>query len=311
MKSDSLHLISQKTQEDFEKNRILLNYEEYITLFTENPVTQSRGSAQYLVDMLDHFEVSPTTHSFKNVGPNLRHFKIFDSAIDGVAPKIVAQEGVQNQIYRTLKSFAKQKLNNKLILLHGPNGSSKSSMIHSLMAGMERYSQLPEGALYTLNWIFPVDRLVKGRLGFHNETSRKEGLSSYAKIPDEEISARIPCDLKDHPLLLIPSAQRKNFLESLLGTKQANQVWNTLPTYLAQGDLCHRCKLIFNTLLATHQGDFKKVLMHTQIERHYLARRYRQGLVTIEPQLHVDAQYHQLTYNKNFGTLPVSFYSHG
>ena len=43
--------------------------------------------------------------------------------------------------------------------------------------------------------------------------------------------------------------------------------------------------------------------MHVQVERQYFARRYRKGLVTIEPQMHVDAQYHQLTYNKSMGSL--------
>src|SRR3954451_8475249 len=49
--------------------------------------------------------------------------------------------------------------------------------------------------------------------------------------------------------------------------------------------------------------------MHIQVERMYFARRYRKGLVTIEPQMHVDAQYHQLTYNKSIGSLPASLQS--
>ena len=49
--------------------------------------------------------------------------------------------------------------------------------------------------------------------------------------------------------------------------------------------------------------------MHIQVERFYFARRYRQGLVTIEPQMHVDAQYQQLTYNKSVASLPASLQS--
>jgi predicted Ser/Thr protein kinase len=82
-----------------------------------------------------------------------------------------------------------------------------------------------------------------------------------------------------------------------------------MPHYLRDGDLCHRCKQIYEVLLTANGGDYRKVLAHIQVERVYFARRYRNGLVTIEPQMHVDAQYHQLTYNKSMGSLPAMLQS--
>ena len=63
--------------------------------------------------------------------------------------QVVGQEAVQNQLYRAFKTFSRQGINNKLLLLHGPNGSAKTSIIHSLMAGLERYSHEAEGAIYS------------------------------------------------------------------------------------------------------------------------------------------------------------------
>ncbi len=182
-------------------------------------------------------------------------------------------------------------------------------MIHSIMAGLESYSKLSSGSLYTLNWVFPLERYTKGHIGINTYAASPESLTSYARIPEEEIAARIPCDLKDHPLLIIPQEQRKPFLEQLLGKAQAEELWNHLPQYLSKGDLCHRCKEIFDVLITSNGGDFKKILMNIQVERIYFARRYRKGLVTIEPQLHVDAQYQQLSINKNLGSLPPSLQS--
>ncbi len=306
-----LGFIEQSVKKEFDSNRRILTYDEYLSLLAENPVKQTRSSAHYIVDMMDFFGTSSVapSDSPSHPGSQVQRFKIFDFPIDGIAPKVVGQEWVQSQIYRSLKAFARQGLNNKLVLLHGPNGSAKSSTIHAIMGGLEKYSKEMAGALYTFNWVFPIERYTRGGMGMNTYPAPKETVTTYAKLPDEEISARIPCELRDHPLLLIPQEHRKAFLEKLIGTEEANKLWDSLSNYLTRGDLCHRCKQISDVLLATSGGDFRKLLMHIQVERMYFARRYRKGLVTIEPQMHVDAQYHQLTYNKSMGSLPASLQS--
>src|SRR5205085_2367479 len=41
----------------------------------------------------------------------------------------------------------------RVILLHGPVGSSKSTIVRLLKKGLEEYSRTPEGALYTFTWV--------------------------------------------------------------------------------------------------------------------------------------------------------------
>ena len=308
--------IDQSIRKEFEANQRILSFDEYLLLVGEQPERQSRGSAQYTADMMDFFGRDPLPAAVET-GSSANRFKLFDLPIDGQAPRVVGQEQVQNTIYRSLKTFSRQRFNNKMILLHGPNGSAKSSTVHALMGGLERYSHEKEGALYTFNWVFPVERYTKGGMGLNtpspslNSSSNyaKDPLHSFAKLPDEEIAARIPCDLRDHPLLVIPQEQRLAFLEKLLGEKKARELWEEMPIYLTKGDLCHRCRLIFDSLLIANGGDFRRLLMHIQVERIYFARRYRKGLVTIEPQMHVDAQYHQLTMNRSMSSLPASLQS--
>ena len=303
--------IDQAVKKDFDSHRRILSFDEYLHFLGESPQHQLRGSAQYTLDMMDHFGRVPVPNQETHLpsGATPHRFSLFDRTLDGLGHQVIGHERIQNQIYRALKAFARQGINNKLILLHGPNGSAKSSIIHTLMAGLEDYSKEPTGALYSLNWIFPIERYTKGGMGINTYSPTKEVLLTYAKLPDEEIAARIPCDLKDHPILIIPKEQRRSFIEKLIGTEKTESIWNTLPTYLTHGDLCHRCKQISDSLLITNGGDFKKILMHVQVERMYFSRRYRKGVVTIEPQMHVDAQYHQLTYNKSMGSLPASLQS--
>ena len=44
---------------------------------------------------------------------------------------------------------------------------------------------------------------------------------------------------------------------------------------MVDGELCHKCRRIYNALLAAYNGDWLKVLRHVQVERFYLSRRYR------------------------------------
>ena len=279
-----------------------MSFDEYLQLISEQPERQLRGSSKYLVDVMDHFGRTSIEHT--NGLPTLPRFKVFDYSDEGNR-KIIGQEHAQNQIYSVLRAFVRQGLNNKLILLHGPNGSAKSSIVQSLMSGMERYAQTSEGAVYSFNWIFPIEKITKGKMGL-GESNYRETFATYAKLPEEEILARIPCDLRDHPILLLPQKMRKLVLERMTPASKFESVWASLPQYLVHGGLSHRNKLIFDALLASYNGDLKKVLMHVQVERFFFSRRYREGLVSIEPQMHVDANYQQLTMSKSMGSLPSS-----
>lgn len=293
-----LSRIEQQVKSEFERTNRILTFDEYFELVKTNPGRHTRGSAQYMLDMLDHFG---ETHTKSGE----RHFKVFDMEFDDPHHRVVGQNEVQERIYSTLQNFVREGINNKLILLHGPNGSAKSSVVNCITRGLEKYSEKPEGACYRFNWIFPVEKYVKGELGLASYSGTKQSITSYSKLGEEEIAAKLPCELKDHPLLLFPLTTRKEVLDDLFKGDRPNY----LPEYLTKGCLCHKCKMIFEALLSAYKGDLKKVLMHVQVERFYVSKRYRSAAVTIEPQLHVDAQSRQVTMDKSLGFLPPSLQS--
>ncbi len=286
MKSEELALA---IKNDFTKNQHLLSFEEYLKVVEKTSAAQLRGTAEYTANMMDFY------------GRTDEGFRLFLNPVDGVTSKVVGQENVQQLIYKTLKAFARVGLNNRLILLHGPNGSAKSTLIASLMQGLENYSHTSEGAMYTFSWIFPIDRVVRGSLGIRGGDAEKKSsqLTSYAHLTDEEIACIIPSDLKDHPLLLIPREHRQAYFKGLDLPKGHH-----LPSRLFDGGLSHRDQLIYQALLTNYHGDYAQVLRHIRVERFFLSRVYRSGLVTIEPQMHVDAHYQQLTLNKSLSSIP-------
>jgi len=316
---DVLGMMDSSVRRDFEANRRVLTFEEYLSLLAESPEQQLRGSAQYMADMMEHFGKVPVEglgseggSGSANSEPAEFRFRVFDGFPEdpeSASRKVVGHEEVQLQLWKALKSFERQGMNNRLLLLHGPNGSAKSSLIHALMAGMEKYSHHREGAVYSFNWVFPQDRAVRGTMGMGSPSTPRDPYASHARMTDEEMMSRIPCDMRDHPLLIVPPARRREFLEGLLGTERATKLWETLPDYVSRGDLCHRCKEIYESLLNANGGDFRKLVAHVQVERFYFSKRYRDGVVTIEPQMHVDAHAQQLTMNRSMGSLPASLQS--
>ena len=112
---------------DFTKNRSLLSFEEYLQLFNSAPRLQARNAAQYLKDAIDSFGTEQVSHPSGTV----RRFKVFDAVKDGHQVRVAGQEEVQNALCRLLGNFVRAGRINKLILMHGPNGSAKSSPAES------------------------------------------------------------------------------------------------------------------------------------------------------------------------------------
>jgi serine protein kinase len=304
---DSVQWLSQtatEVRETFAHKRLLMSFAEYFALFGADPARHSRSAAQYLRDVFDFFG---TANVKSSRGP-LTRWNLFDCAWDDGKDSLMGQEEVQASVYRLISNFAREGRTNRLILLHGPNGSSKSTFVAILQRGMEHYSTLDEGALYRFNWIFPSQKLTKGGIGFSGSPLVAEGASeTFAYLEDELIEAKILDEMRDHPLLLLPKEKRRALIESQLAAEIADGFRPA--EYLLRGDLSHRNRQIYEALLVSYHGDLSKVLRHVQVERFFVSRRYRQAAATVEPQMAVDARARQLTMDRSLSSLPPALQS--
>ncbi len=234
----------------------------------------------------------------------VRRFHLFDAPWADGEDRLFGQEAVQNAFYRTLRSFVQDGRPNKLILLHGPNGSAKSTFIRCVGRALEHYSTLDEGALYRFSWMFPAHKSTRGGLGFGSIEASIASTDSFAYLPDDAVDARLPDELRDHPLLLVPLDERAKLLERVAGKSTLQ-----LSDYLRGGSLSPKNRAIFDALLAGYHGDYVQVLRHVRVERFEISHRYRTGWVTVEPQLSVDASERQVTADRTLGALPPSLQS--
>ena len=299
-----LKTVGDQVRRAFLENKTILAFQEYMEAFFEAPRVHARDAAQYIRDCFDYYG----TETLQRASGNVRRFKLFDRPFDQVAgvqegeggSPVIGQDDVQNAIYRILHSFVRAGRVHKLILLHGPNGSAKSSIVAAMQRALEDYSRKDEGALYRFNWIFPNERLVKGSIGFGETKLGTGAVETYAHLEGEQIDARLACEMKDHPLFLIPRGERQRVLGE--HTKPGSEF--QLAAGVLEGELCHKCRQLYAALLQSYNGDVLKVLRHVQVERFYVSRRYMIGAVTVEPQMSVDADYRQVTADKSHGALP-------
>jgi len=291
-------------RETFARNRRVMSFGEYFSLFGADPARQVRSAAQYLRDVLDHFG----TETVRTPRGTMQRWRLFDVPWDNGKDALMGQEEVQGSLYRLISNFAREGRTNRLILLHGPNGSAKSTFVACLQRAMEHYSSLEEGALYRFNWIFPSQKLTKGGIGFGGGGFESGGgADTFAYLDDDLIEAKIVDEMRDHPLLLLGRAKRRELIEQRLGPLISAGFRPA--DYLLRGDLSHRNRQIFEALLSSYHGDLAKVLRHVQIERFYVSRRYRQAAATVEPQLAVDARSKQLTMDRSLASLPPALQS--
>jgi predicted Ser/Thr protein kinase len=273
--------LASSIQKRFDEDETIKSFVGFLEDVQENPHKYCRNSAQYLKDVFDHYGSYP----IKDItGEEILRWKLFD-----LFRPVYGQEVAQNQIYNYVSSFAENRVN-KIILLHGPNGAAKTSLVASVMSALEAYSRKSEGALFTFNWVFSDRAEKEVSLGF-KEADNKKNTETLAFTDPEDITFKLPCGMKDNPLLLIPKKERVLFLKHL----------GLDPTHHLYGaELSQKSHEIFKQLAVSYKGDWMKIIRHVQVERFYFSKLFRKGLISIDAGSNVDANSRPLNLERSY-----------
>ena len=125
------------------------SFEDYLKLIQENP-RATRNAFQRVYDMILSHGVEEHVEHKKKI-TRYRFFR--DYAHDGRD----AVYGIDQSLTHLVDIFKSASRNygteRRVILLHGPVGSAKSTMVRLLKKGLEEYSRIPEGAMFTFAWV--------------------------------------------------------------------------------------------------------------------------------------------------------------
>jgi serine protein kinase len=242
------------------------SFEEYLAIVRDNPRV-CRTAFQRVYDMV----LSHGQEEYIDNKKKIIRYNFFRDETHGGRDAVYGLDIPLMRLVNTLKSAAERYGTEKrIILLHGPVGSSKSTIARLLKRGTEEYSRTTEGALFTYEWHLPgpLAQMAGGHERFANP-------------------------MHEEPLRLIPPDWRTRAFEELkLGSKER-------PIFL-EGDLNPADRQIFRELMAHYKGDFTKVVSHVHVRRMVLSEKDRIGIGTFQPKDEKNQDSTELTGDINY-----------
>lgn len=245
------------------------SFNDYLDIVRENPKV-TRNAFQRMYDMI----MEKGTTEYVDVKKHVVHYKFFDDEDNDGKDAVYGADIPLMKLVNVLRSAAfGYGTEKRVILLHGPVGSAKSTICRLLKQGVEKYSRTDQGALYTFEW---VDE--EGRFGdvFGHETRV------------------FPSPMHEDPLYLIPQEMREKVCEELNRGAKGEFRINIV------GELCPPSRYIFKQLLEAYNGDVNKVLEHVRVKRLVLSEADRIGIGTFQPKDEKNQDSTELTGDLNY-----------
>lgn len=255
-----------------------MTYPEYIEEVYANP-RLARSAYQRLYDMI----MAAGTETHKRYRKTYTIYKFFT---DNKDIPISGLWGTLEELVKFIKGAAGfHGTERRVLLLHGPVGSSKSTICRLLKRGMERYSKTDDGIFYSYKWI--------------NLPTGKDGI--YTKETDE-------CPMHEDPLKLMPDYMRSGVLEDLnkiFQTDMDEKEKQTAYPLKCEGDLNPRCRKFLKELMAKYNGDWERVMQeHIVVTRKVYSEADRIGIATFQPKDEKNQDATELTGDIDYSKLP-------
>jgi serine protein kinase len=266
-------VIKSFNRDEFRAINTEMSFGEYLDLCYKQP-RLLRNSWQMLYDMI----MEKGHGAIEEYRKTYTHYYFFDDPdlpIIGLAP---TKDALVKFIKGAAGGYGTER---RILLLHGPVGSSKSTICRLLKRSMERYSRTDDGAWYSFKWV----NLPTGTEGIYTDTECN-------------------CPMHEQPLKLLPIEMRQSIIvelnkihEELATDEERPDLYNLR----CNDDLDPLCKKFMNMLLKRYDGDLEKVLEnHIRVIRKVYSESDRCGIATFQPKDEKNQDSTELTGDINF-----------
>jgi serine protein kinase len=244
------------------------SFPDYLEIIRKDPRV-IRTAYQRLHDMI----LGYGTEEYTEYKKRITHFKFFNDPFHNGQDAVYGLDVPLMKMVNVFKAAAYgYGTERRVILLHGPVGSSKSTIVRLLKRGLEDYSRRPEGMLFTFQWDLT-------NVGMEERT--------------------FACPMHEEPLHLIPMTIRPQVVGELLKGQQT-----TYPLRI-DGDLCPACRHTFRILMEEYAGDWMKVMGHVKVKRLILSEQDRVGIGTFQPKDEKNQDSTELTGDINYRKIAL------
>lgn len=236
------------------------SFDEYLDIVRQHPEV-TRKSHQRLYDMV----LSYGTYTVEEGKEQLTRYRFFDDPDHNGEDGIFGLTKPLMALVSVFKSAAlRYGAEKRVLLLHGPVGSSKSTIARLLKRGLEKYSRTEAGALYTFGW--------------------KEDDGSITWDP-----------MHGEPLQLIPASGRAEICGWLNEGRDPDGFQVEI-----NGDVCPLSRFVFKQRLEKYGGDWTRVLQDVVVRRLCLSEQDRVGIGTFQPKDEKNQDSTELTGDINY-----------
>jgi serine protein kinase len=255
---------SRQNLDDYQKKHWTGSFSEYLDIAQHDPRV-TRTAYQRIYDMI-------ISHGTEEVVVNkektLRYLFFEDPENNGQDAIFGLERTLINLVNILMSAARGYGTERRVLLLHGPVGSSKSTLARLLKKGLERYSRVEPGSLYSFSW-------------------REE-------LPDgEELYS--PCPMHEEPLHLISQEHRAEVAGILNTGRSPDDFQITI-----EGDLCPFCRQMFNERMERYAGDWSRVVRDVRVRRMILSEQDRIGIGTFQPKDEKNQDATELTGDINY-----------
>ncbi|MBW3539412.1 MAG: serine protein kinase, partial [Planctomycetes bacterium] len=241
------------------------SFDEYLDTVKDDPKV-TRTAYQRLYDML----LSYGTYKIEGDGKKeaLVRYRFFDDPDNDGRDAIFGLSRPLIELVNVFKSAAlKYGSERRVLLLHGPVGSSKSTIARLLKRGLERYSRRDDGAIYSYGW------------------KHEDGSITW-------------CPMHEEPLHLVPEAHRDEVTAFLNEGREAES--DSVYHVEIHGELCPLCRFMYQERLDKHAGDWTRVISDVVVRRLTLSEQDRIGIGTFQPKDEKNQDSTELTGDINY-----------
>ncbi|MGE0434330.1 MAG: PrkA family serine protein kinase [Planctomycetota bacterium] len=245
------------------------SFEEYLAKAQDNP-RLIRNAYQRIYEMI----ISHGTEPFTEAKQKLTRYRFFDDLVSGGREAIFGLERSLERLVAFFKSAAwGYGTERRILLLHGPVGSAKSTIARLLKRGLEEYTRTPDGALYTYEWMQ------------HDDVTNED---------------RVRSPMNEDPLKLLPLNVRREALAEI------NKHFDGGYTLDVTGDLNPYCRRVHADLMKKYQGDWRQVIRnHVRVVRMTFSEKARVGIGTFQPKDEKNQDSTELTGDINYRKIAV------
>lgn len=248
-------------QEAFQELHWEGTFEEYLDLLEDNPLC-ARTSFQRLWDMITSYGVE----EIERDGETIKHYRFFSDPVNDGENAIFGLKKSLEEFVNAIKAGAHgYGPERRILLLHGPVGSAKSTLVRLLKRGLEKYVRRPEGALYTFSW-----------------------------KTDDDPSGWKQCPMHEEPLKLVPEGVRGEIIEELNKRHDRNY------DIEVEGEPCPNCRYYYNKAMEKYDGDWHKVVEQVKVKRLLFSEKDRVGVATFQPKDEKNQDSTELTGDINY-----------